>query len=400
MISNRPQPLQMDNDFARQTMSRRVPGIIREVQSANPDFSPGILRALDRLYDMLTQDQPIPMLDAHPVAPPDYADWETAYLAQRARITPLTWQHCEWFFAETFLYRHLIQAVRWHETGRDPYVFKKQTEFESEHFWRLIDAALDVEGSFMERLGVLFSLVLWGNRVDLSHPAGLLASETASEDELLVDDRDRLLDYLSRGGGGLALKGRVVHIIADNAGTELAMDLALADALLSAEDISVVFQVKALPTFVSDATIGDVWATVRALDARGGKPAGLAGRLRRAWEEERLRLAAPLFWNSSRFLWDMPLDLRRAFEGAYLVVLKGDANYRRAIGDAIWPDGVTFAEAMGYFPAPIVALRSLKSDTLVGVPAALTAPLDAAGDEWRTTGRYGVIQFALPASMP
>jgi len=394
MTLNRPDPLRMDNDFAFRTMSERVPGIIREVQAANADFSPGVQRALDRLHAMLTQDQPIPMLDARPVAPPDAADWADALRAQQARIAPLTWLHSEWFFAETFLYRHLIEAVRWHETGRDPFKFKKRTEFESEHFWALLDTALAVEGLLAERLGALFTLVLWGNRVDLSHPAGLLASETASDDELLVDDRDRLLDDLLPNGG--AMPGGTVHIVADNAGTELAMDLALADALLCAEGMAVVLHVKAHPTFVSDATIGDVWTMVRALADHGGKPAKLAARLRRAWDEERLRLAAPLFWNSSRFLWDMPPDLRRAFEGARLVVIKGDANYRRAIGDAIWPDGVTFAEAMGYFPAPVAALRSLKSDTLVGVPAAITGPLDASGDEWRPTGRYGVIQYAGP----
>ena len=392
MTLNRPQPLRMDNDFAYRTMSERIPGIIREVQSANADFSPGIQRALDRLHDMLTQNQPVPMLDQAPVPAPDFADWEAVYRAQQAKITPLTWLHCEWFFAETFLYRHIIQAVRWHETGRDPYAYKKRTEFESAHFWNLLDAALAVDGSPAERLGALLGLVLWGNRVDLSHPAGLLASETASDDELLVDDRDRLLADLAPGGA--AIEGGLVHIIADNTGTELAMDLAMADALLSADGMTVVLHLKAHPTFVSDATIADVWTVFRALADHGGGPAQLAGRLERAWEEGRLRLAAPLFWNSGRFLWDMPPDLRRAFEGARLVVIKGDANYRRALGDGVWPDGVTFAEAMSYFPAPVVALRSLKSDTLAGVPASITAPLDATGEAWRPTGRYGVIQYA------
>jgi uncharacterized protein with ATP-grasp and redox domains len=399
MTVNRPDPLRMDNnDFAYRTMSERVPGIIREVQAANADFSPGILRALDHLHDMLIQDQPIPSLDRRPVAPPDVADWDAALRAQQARITPLTWLHSEWFFAETFLYRHLIQAVRWHETDRDPFAYKKRTEFERAHFWKLLDTALSVEGTLAERLDALFTVVLWGNRVDLSHPAGLLASETASDDELLVDDRDRVLgDLLGDGGAG---RGGTVHIIADNAGTELTIDLALADVLLSAEGMTVVLHVKAHPTFVSDATISDVWTTVRALADHGGEPARLAARLRHAWADERLRLSAPLFWNSGHFLWDMPPDLRRAFEGARLVVIKGDLNYRRAIGDAIWPDGVTFSEAMRYFPAPVVALRSLKSDTLVGVPASITGPLDAAGEEWRPTGRYGVIQYAGAAQTP
>ena len=208
MTLNRPQPLRMDNDFAYRTMSERIPGIIREVQSANADFSPGIQRALDRLHDMLTQNQPVPMLDQAPVPAPDFADWEAVYRAQQAKITPLTWLHCEWFFAETFLYRHIIQAVRWHETGRDPYAYKKRTEFESAHFWKLLDAALAVDGSPGERLGALLGLVLWGNRVDLSHQASELAGEAVREDDLLVDDRGALLADRRRRA---AIEGGLVH---------------------------------------------------------------------------------------------------------------------------------------------------------------------------------------------
>jgi hypothetical protein len=47
-----------------------------------------------------------------------------------------------------------------------------------------------------------------------------------------------------------------------------------------------------------------------------------------------------------------------------------------------------------YFPAPVVALRSLKSDTVVGLPAELVRRLDQNNAKWRVGGHYGVIQFA------
>ena len=71
------------------------------------------------------------------------------------------------------------------------------------------------------------------------------------------------------------------------------------------------------------------------ITAAAGPTCRAAGR---AWEEDDWAGRA-LFWNSGRFLWDMPPDLRRAFEGARLVVIKGDANHRRALGDGVWPDG-------------------------------------------------------------
>ncbi len=103
------------------------------------------------------------------------------------------------------------------------------------------------------------------------------------------------------------------------------------------------------------------------------------------------------FWNTSRRLWDLPERLGRAFAGASLVVTKGDANYRRITNDAIWPADATLAEALGPFPAPLLALRTIKSDTLVGVAPERQRALDAAEPGWRTTGTYGVAQV-VPAA--
>jgi uncharacterized protein with ATP-grasp and redox domains len=390
----RPAPFRMDNAFARETMAERLPGILRDVQSANADYPPPVLRALDRLHDALAYGEPILMLDASPVPPADYDAWNAAYRTQRAQFDPLTWLNAEWFFAETLLYRLLIQAVRWHETYRDPFAATKQAELNGDNLWAVLDAALAVDGDFAEKFAALLGFALWGNRVDLSHPAGSLAGQAAAEDDLLVDRRGDVLNYLGRVG---VTAGNVtIHMIIDNTGTELATDCVLADALLTG-GYEVVLHLKAHPTYVSDATTADMWHLLDAMTARGGPPAALADRLRQAWREERLRLVTPPFWVSSRFLWDMPPGLRAAFEGAHLVILKGDVNYRRAIGDTVWPTELSFSAVMDYFPAPLVALRSLKCDALVDVPENIVRALDARNDSWRTTGQYGVIQFAPSA---
>jgi hypothetical protein len=46
----RSHPLDMTNAFAFDTMTKRIPGIIRSVQAANADYPPSILRSLDRLH--------------------------------------------------------------------------------------------------------------------------------------------------------------------------------------------------------------------------------------------------------------------------------------------------------------------------------------------------------------
>jgi hypothetical protein len=96
-------------------------------------------------------------------------------------------------------------------------------------------------------------------------------------------------------------------------------------------------------------------------------------------------------------MWDLPPHLERLLAGAKLVILKGDANYRRLVGDAIWPAETPFVDVAAHFPAPLLALRTLKSDPVVGLPAGLVAQLDGIDRGWRVNGRRGLVQF-LPGT--
>jgi hypothetical protein len=88
----------------------------------------------------------------------------------------------------------------------------------------------------------------------------------------------------------------------------------------------------------------------------------------------------------------MPADLRADFASATLTVMKGDLNYRRLVEDRHWPPTTPFAAATAYFPGPVAALRTLKSDVVTGLPADVVSDLDASGGAWRTSGAYGLVQ--------
>jgi hypothetical protein len=178
-----------------------------------------------------------------------------------------------------------------------------------------------------------------------------------------------------------------VHVVADNTGTELA----LIDAVLGLGS-TLTLHLKMDPVFVSDAIPADVWRLVAAMSTRGGPALALAGRLQAAFAEGRLRLAPDPFWSSPRFLWQAPPHLMASLAAASVVVIKGDANYRRVVGDGLWPESPSFAEACEGLPFPIVCLRTLKSDSVVGLPAGTAARLDALDLQWRINGRRGVIQ--------
>ncbi|PAP75008.1 ARMT1-like domain-containing protein [Rubrivirga marina] len=372
------------NAFAHVSMRERVPRLLHETADRNAD-APWMADGLRRLADAIAADAPLPHLELAP----DADLWRPI----RAAHDGESWLDTEWLFAEYFAYRMAMDAARYLDTGRDPFAPVKRDEMTSDALWEALADGLDDRGEGEGVVARTLRRALWGNRLDLSIAASAAQGTAAHEDHLLADHAEAAEAALRRAAPG------TVHVVMDNAGTEQVLDYVLADLLLEHELAErVVLHVKALPVLVSDAIVPDVHALLDLMVDRGGEPAGLAGRLRQSMEAGRLRVVPDVFWNTPGRFWDLPPRLGRAFAGASLVVLKGDANYRRATNDAIWPLDATLADALGGFPAPVVALRTIKSDTLVGVDPDRQRGLDAAEPDWRTSGTYGVVQFVEPGA--
>jgi len=77
-----------------------------------------------------------------------------------------------------------------------------------------------------------------------------------------------------------------------------------------------------------------------------------------------------------------------------LLISKGDANYRRLLGDRAWPFTTPFAEVVSYLPAPLLALRTAKSEVAAGLTQAQIDALNDDDPDWLVNGRWGVAQFA------
>lgn len=369
-------------------MSQRVPGIVRETARRNPDYPAEVASALEALAHALETDGPIPVVDD-----PLWAPLLANYRAD-------TWLHTDWFFAETYLYRLVIEAVGWAASGRDPFAPHKQAELTGASARAAVWAAFDdppAEAGALLADRLLRSL--WGNRADLSLKEAAHLGLNGAAHDLLIDERAAAVEHL------LAAPGGHLHLIADNAGAELLMDCLLIDVLLHGGDGDdgeplaglVTLHVKHHPTFVSDATASDTLTTIAELAGRGslthgfGPEAAAAGeRLQAALLDGRLLIQPHPFWNSGHFLFEAPGFLAETFGEAALVIQKGDANYRRGLGDALWPADAAFAEVMAYFPAPLLALRTLKSDPIVGLAQGQAALLDAADAQWRVNGRRAV----------
>lgn len=370
------------NAFAHHSMGVRVPAILDGVLEQNPELLPPVRAAVAELRDAIAENRELPGIDP---AAPHAAVWCEGLAARKGD----RWLATDWFFAETYAYRQLVERVRYFDTKRDPFLATKRGEYASAGHAEAFEKAITIEAPPAERLFALFGAALFGNRMDLSFAASRVRGTTAERDDLLLDDRERATELVLGGAGP-------IHIVADNAGTELTLDLVLVDALLELCDANVVVHVKVHPTFVSDAILEDVLAFLDLGQAGRFEPRlpesgkALQARLRDAVAAGRLTVLPHAFWNGPLSLWDVPSDLERAFAAARLVVLKGDANYRRAVGDAIWPPETPFSAITDYFPAPLFALRTLKSDPIGGLAPGVAEALDAIDPTWRVNGRRGV----------
>ncbi|OLP17470.1 hypothetical protein BST81_15875 [Leptolyngbya sp. 'hensonii'] len=373
-----PPPLRMSEpgSFAHHTLTHRWPTIAHRVIPEN-NFSSEIGARLIALTEDLSRGRVRPLQDQAP----DTAAW-------RSYLQPWLgkpWLELPWFFAEVYFYRRLLEATRYFEPeegqGIDPFRSQKQAALHT--------ALVDIQGMGDSWNDLIYSS-LWGNRADLSLrpettvPAFL--GQTMHQNRILVDDTPALQAIL------LDRSHARLDWIADNAGFELICDLLLIDLLLrDAIAQTVHLHLKSHPTFVSDATIGDLHHTLTAL-AADVATRSVAERLQGFLEQGQLRLVADPFWTAPLVFWEMPANLHQDLSQSNLVVIKGDANYRRLLGDRHWPFTTPLADILAYFPTSLVALRILKSEIVVGLDSEQLRTLPQKDQSWLVNGKWGLIQ--------
>lgn len=397
-----PEPLRgSDGDsFTHHTIVTRWPRIAARVIEEN-NFPAPINERIQALRDDIPHEAIRPIND--PEAP-DEALWAKYVEPHRGK----SWLEAPWFFGETYFYRRLLEATGYFQSGPgrtdDPFAYQKerglsQAADQIRKLARGRATALDRTEDERPVLTRLLRTALWGNQADLSMWG---ADEDApdhlgtgrEEEHLLADDTAAALNHLET----LDRPARV-DVWADNAGFELVSDLALIDGLLATETVGrVVVHLKVHPTFVSDATIDDVHDTLDALaGADEAAVRGLAKRLREAIATGRLRLRDAWMWTSPLLGRSFPASVRAELARSDLLVSKGDANYRRLVGDRHWSFTTPFSVAAASMPVSVLALRTLKSEVAAGLSSDQVAHLNEEDPDWLVNGEWGVIQFA-PAS--
>lgn len=165
--------------------------------------------------------------------------------------------------------------------------------------------------------------------------------------------------------------------------------------MLASQAAEIVYlHLKPYPTFVSDATIQDVHDTLVILGADEEQEVQLLiNRLQDYIKQGRLICRDDYFWTSPLMFWEMPEILKNELAQSRLIIIKGDANYRRCLGDLQWSFTTAFEDVVCYFLAPIVVLRTLKSEIAVGLQLEQVEKLNQEDPNWLTNGQWGLIQF-------
>ncbi|CAK8987312.1 unnamed protein product [Durusdinium trenchii] len=273
------------------------------------------------------------------------------------------WHTAPWWLVENYMYKRLLEELEncAEATSYDPFepvkfqALEQAEESLQASLAPLMDVVAEAKSSekVKDALDATILRSLWGNQADLSLSAGEVA----------------------------AVKGGAVDsLVSDHRGVAV-------ELLSSATDVIVVLDNHGL---VSDVTQKDVPEVLQWLEPR--LPV-LAERLKQSQADGRLRVKAHDFYTGGRAFWELPQDLQEDYAEA-VVILKGDANYRRLLGDLHWPydtDFVDFARSF-WKGKGLICLRTMKSGVALGISEGeQNRAKSAHPDDWLTSGTYGQV---------
>jgi hypothetical protein len=394
-------------DFPYLTIVNRMPKVVQSVIDDN-NFPENTVAKLKGIMDTLRSDGLMTLSD-------DLVIHNSCWIMEMGKWRGLSVLQAPWWVVENWMYRKIVEAIGYygvdpsHPLAADPFAKSKVLAMDSSKP-SFLTTVLPLSHEVAEYVtrpdkrtpllsSELYSKLilrsLWGNRADLSLSAGKVEAVTGGA-ITIVDDTSASWEYLLKAR---EWKSPVqVSLILDNCGLELLSDLVTADGLLTSHFVdTVILHCKDAPVFVSDAMPEDIFIAlewIRRLD--NDLSHSLHARLTGYIRNNRLLIKKHHFFTSVKPYWELPKDLKDVLGDSIITIMKGDANYRRLLGDRHFPYNAPFNSVVAsYFPSPILSLRTLKSNVAVGIPQAAVEACSLEDSEWLVNGKYGVIQFGL-----
>ncbi|XP_046988387.1 damage-control phosphatase ARMT1-like [Schistocerca americana] len=394
--------------FAYFSMTSRNPDILEHTMASLRESPPGgadvetLCKELSQLLEEMRGDASWPQLTS---TAGDAALWNKLLRAAGCACSR-HWLTAPWIVAESYMYRRVRQATEASALADpaqppDPFLPVKQKTFAAG--MPAIQALAEwmaEAGTSREDLSRLLKTATRANAADLSLSAGVVLDQdeltaiTAPSDDAFIADQSETVWTVLQSGAGCV----TVDLVCDNMGYELFADLCLAQLLTTLGATRVRIHLKAHPYYVSDATMDDLQYLLEQLTT-GDAPE--AARLLAVDWKGRLQDGGPWI-ASAEYFWTLPLTYDRMpkedpklyaeLQESALAIFKGDVNFRKLVGDLRWPVETRLEHAVrGFRPCPMAALRTIKSETAVGLKPGQEKQLDASQPGWMTSGQLALI---------
>lgn len=352
--------------FAAYTIATRLPGILARLEDHADTRT---IQALRQLASEIREGSITPLPPIIPGTLEQYIEPIVGY----------HWTNVPFLTVELYFYARILLAFGYMATAPvDPFRSIKNTA-SSQAVESL--AALTDHGHSNCAISGLLHRSMTGNTADLSQQV----ITDADQISLLVDESHAVGTLLDSGL-------HRVDFVFDNAGIDV-----LADLLLIREICKycsqVVAHVRPWPMFISDVTLSDLEYLITELTTSSIPMARKLGEdIVHLQHSNRLILRiSPALGLPVSFCEDQTLT-HDTFSDAALVIFKGDLNYRYFAGDRRWPHTTEKHLFFNGFGRAAVALRTLKSEVLVGLSAETAARTGQFEPEWLINGRHGIIQ--------
>lgn len=417
------------NSFAYETVKQRVPEILTKViDTCSRNIQPTkttqgdeeaedmkqIVSKLSKLRSEIMTNKPMTYLEDDEV---DTLDWNIYLKSLTKTNHKPSWFSESWMFLECYFYRQIMNIFHLSKYFKtfDPFDMQK-TEGLKVSFpnFKILLKYLDdllkedlYEKKRKEYFSSILLLSLWGNKFDLSLSAGVqnqpeddpLSKIHGLDEFLLINEGEQAYELLKQKSCSR------VDIVLDNAGFEICSDFILAEYILSTKLAEkVIFHPKTMPWFVSDVTYKNFFEILDQLTKHNDPYICKYGK---KWVTRLNDSSFTLAFDSERSkakFWTMPYNynvmaeednnLYKELSKANLIIFKGDLNYRKLVGDRCWSPETPFTKALqGFKPAPLLSLRALKADVVVGLNPGQAEKCQQKHPDWMITGKYAVISY-------
>lgn len=341
-----------------------------------------------------------------------------------------------WIFNEYYFYRCLSSAYDFENTEYDFCQAEKYSGIteNKEMIEKICKCCLELLEIYKTNpdekiFAIFFFFALWSNQFDLSWnptkgkkeekpgkqetPENDLTKRKLEQKEFYfnTDDVDKLynsmyVDKIIRNDVSIIYKDIQVgskekkqldrfDIVLDNMGMEFITDLTLL-LFLSNFFKEIVIHVKKFPLFISDTMRKDIHFTLDHLEKDSTYPNAniLAKECKKMISSGRWKIKDDIYWNLPLPYWIMSKSIYNEFKNCAFACFKGDANYRRCLGDLRYDLSSNQKENFKYFPCKVIALRCLKSPVGCGIDRNIVEKLSKNDKHWSNYGEFAVLQYS------